>query len=137
MQSVIIEYEGRQYEFDFDDIGVKAAIKIEKHTGMILRDWGKSLSPEEEGVSAPLVSMQALGWLVLHGGKDIPIEDCDFKLLKLGEAFAKAAEAEAARRKAAEEAADAAAGPTPPPPPPNGSGGGSIPVLSRPSSPTG
>jgi hypothetical protein len=136
---VIIEYEGQRYEFDFDDITVKQAIKIEKHTGLTLSQWGKELSPkeDEEGSSRSLIAMQALGWLVLHGGKDIPIEDCDFKMIKLGEAFAKAAEVEAAARKAADDAAVAAAGPTLPPSQPNRNGAGPIPALSRPSSPTG
>ena len=90
-----IEYEGAVYDFDFDDITVRQAIKIEKHTGMTLAEWGKALSPEEEGKGADLIAMQALGWLVLHGG-DIPVGDCDFKIVKLAEAFAKAAAEEEA-----------------------------------------
>jgi hypothetical protein len=132
---MIIEYEGQRYEFDFDKIRVKQAIKIEKHTGMDLSAWGRALSPEE-GKPPSLIAMQALGWLVLHGGRDIPVDDCDFEIVKLGAAFTKAAEEEAAQEKAAGEAA-IAAGPTLSPPPPNGSGGGHTPVLSRPSSPAG
>lgn len=127
---MIIEYEGKRYEFDFDDVTVKQAIKIEKHTGLTLSEWGKDL---EAGSSA--VAIQALGWLVLHDGRDIPIDDCDFKMVKLGEAFAKAAEEEAAEE--ARRIAEEAAGPTVPVAPPNGNGGGSIPDLSLPGSPTG
>lgn len=127
---MIIEYEGQRYEFDFEDITVKQAIKIEKHTGMGLAEWGKALA---DGAGA--LSMQAVGWLVLHGGRDIPIEDCDFKIAALGEAFAAATAAEEAAEKVREAAE--AAGPTPLPAPLNGSGGGGTPVLSRPSSMTG
>jgi len=132
---VIITYEGRRYEFDFDRIRLKQAIKIEKHTGMDLSEWGKALSPEEEGASASLIALQAFGWLVLEGGRDTPIDDCDFEIVKFCEAFAKAAEEEAAAEKAREAAE--AAGPTVPASPLNGSGGGSIPDLSLPSSLTG
>ena len=91
-----IEYEGVVYDFDFDDITVKQAIKIEKHTGMTLQEWGRALFPEEEGNATDLIAMQALGWLVLYGGRDIPVDDCDFKIMKLIEAFAQAAEREGA-----------------------------------------
>jgi hypothetical protein len=127
---VIIEYEGQRYPFDFDQITVKQAIKIEKHAGMALAEWGKAAA---EGSS--LLALQAVGWLVLHGGRDIPIEDCDFKLAPLGAAFAKAAAEEEAAEKAREAVEDA--GPTGPAGQPNGSGGGGIPDLSRPLSPMG
>ena len=127
---MIITYEGQRYEFDFDGITVKQAIKIEKHTGVTLSEWGDVLA---KGSSA--VAVQAFGWLLLTGGRDTPIEDCDFKMVKLGEAFAQAAEEEAAAEKA--RAAAEAAGPTLPASPPNGSGGASIPDLSLLSPPTG
>lgn len=127
---MIIEYEGKRYEFNFDDITVKQAIKIEKHTGLTLSQWGRELG---EGQSA--TAIQALGWLILHGGRDIPIDDCDFKMVKLGEAFERAAAALDAAQKAREDAE--AAGPTVPAAPLNGNGGGSIQDLSPLSSPTG
>lgn len=133
---MIITYEGQRYEFDFDKIGVRAAIKIEKHTGLTMSQWGRALSPEE-GRDADLMAVQALGWLVLHGGRDIPVEDCDFQLGAFAEAFGRGAEEEEAARKAADEAADAAAGPTLPAAPPSGNGGGPAGVLSLPSSPGG
>ena len=46
---MIITYEGQRYEFDFEDITVKQAIKIEKHTGMGLSEWGKAVA---EGAGA-------------------------------------------------------------------------------------
>jgi hypothetical protein len=115
---VIIEYEGKSYDFDFEDITVKQAMKIEKHTGLSLEKFAEAAA---EGKS--LVVVQAVGWLILHGGRDSPIEECDFKLGRLGTAFAKAAAEEEAAEKAREEAA---AGPVPTaavstvPPPVNG-----------------
>ena len=127
---MIIVYEGQRYEFDFEDITVKQAIKSEKHTGMQRAEWGKDLA---EGASAS--AMQAVGWLILHGGRDIPIDDCDFKIAALGEAFTKAAAEEEAAQKEREAAEDA--GPTRPAAPLNGSGEARTQVLSLPSSTTG
>lgn len=127
---MIIEYEGQRYPFEFSGIDVQQAIKIEERTGLTVTEWISKLG---DGPSA--VHIQALGWLLLSGDLDKPIEDCNFKMLKLGEAFGKAAEEEAAAEKAREAAE--AAGPTVPAAPQNGSGGGSIPALSLPSSPTG
>jgi hypothetical protein len=100
---VKITYEGEQYDFDFDEIGIKQAIKIEKHVGMPLSEWGEKLSS-----GGDLLAVQALGWLILFGGKGVPVDDADFKVVKFGEAFQAA--------QAAEQAEDAAtaSGPTVP-----------------------
>lgn len=96
---MIIEYEGESYPFDFGEITIKQAMKIERHAGMPFKDWGKKVA---EG--GDLKAMQAVGWLILFGGRDTPIEDCDFKLARLGEAFANAALTEQEAAKAAEAA---------------------------------
>ncbi len=93
---MIIDYEGERYEFEFDNITVKQAMKIEKHVGMKLTDWGDRLS---EG--GDLLALQALGWLVLFGGTG-PVDDADFKMAPLGQAFLKAIVAQAEAEKAAE-----------------------------------
>lgn len=95
---MIIDYEGQRYEFEFDDITVKQAMKLEKHTGMKLTDWSTAL---ESGNHFP--ALQALGWLVLAGGQGA-VDDTDFKVVKFGQAFG-AAIAAAAAEKAAREAA--------------------------------
>src|SRR5258708_37522346 len=92
---MIIEYEGERYEFDFDDITVKQAMKIEKHTGVKLTDWGDRLE-----AGGDMLSLQALGWLVLFGGAGAG-GDADFKLLELGNAVAAANTAPAAAEEAA------------------------------------
>ncbi len=82
-----ITYEGKDYDFDFDGITVKQAIKIEKHMGCTLAEWGKRLAPEDE--------------------------DADFKIVSLGEALNAALAAE----QAAEAEAEAARPTPPQPPP--------------------
>jgi hypothetical protein len=97
---VIVEYEGQRYPFDFADITVKQAIRIEKFTGKPFGEWAKSLTG-----SGGAAALQAVGWLVLHGGDlAVPIEDCDFKIARLSEALEAANAAEEAAAKAAEEA---------------------------------
>jgi hypothetical protein len=103
---MIIEYEGQRYPFDFADVTVKQAMKIEKFTGMSFSEWGEAADS-----GSNLAALQAVGWLILHGGDlDVPIEDCDFKVGPLGAAIQAANAAELAAEKAQEEAA---AGPRP------------------------
>ena len=105
---MIIEYEGKSYPFDFADITVKQAMKIEKFSGMPFGEWGKAVAG-----GSSLAAVQAVGWLVLTGGDPaVPIEDCDFKLARLSEAMGAANAAEEAAEAAATEAAEAA-GPRP------------------------
>lgn len=99
-----ITYEGESYDFDMTDITVKQAIKIEKYLGCPISEFGSRLSPPhvegEDDKPPDLMAMQCLGWLILHEGKGVPIEDTDFKVKALFDAFGAAA--------AAEHAADSA-----------------------------
>ena len=119
---LIIEYEGQRYPFDFEDIGVKQGILIERHTGLPFAEWGSAL---EKGGN--LLALQAVGWLILTGGDlDRPIADCNFAMARLGAAFAAAVTAEAGAQAQQE-------GPTPPGVPaagPEGNGAGAAGPLS-------
>lgn len=96
---MIIEYEGQQYQFDFDDVGVQQGIAIEKHTGLSFAEWGAIL---EKGGS--LIALQALGWLILEGGDlSKPIAECNFKMGRLGTAMTRAITAAAAADAARDE----------------------------------
>lgn len=104
---MIISYDGQDYPFDMDDVGIRAALAIERFMGCSFDEWGKKLQAGE------VKSRQALGWLILHPDSrgSLPelvqaIEDTDFKMVKLGQALEAAYEAEA------EAAAGAEAGPT-------------------------
>ena len=99
---MIIEYEGTSYEFDFEDVTVKQAMKIEKHLGSTLTQWGDRLKKGSDWAA-----LQVLGWLILFDGKGA-IDDTDFKLVKLGKAFELAVLSEVE----AEAAAQAAERPT-------------------------
>ena len=87
---MIITYDGHDYPFDMDDIGVKQGIKIEKFMGCSFEEWGRKLQAGE------LMARQALGWVILHGGDlTVPIEDTDFKMVALAKALDAAFKAEA------------------------------------------
>ena len=99
--ALIIDYDGRQYQFSLDDVTIRQAMAIEKFMGCPFAEWGKRLQ-----AGGDLAAKQALGWLVLHPDGGVPIEDTDFKIGPFGDAIADAFAAE-------EAAQQAAAGPVP------------------------
>lgn len=79
---MIINYDGQEYPFDFDEVSVKQGIKIEKFMGCSFDEWGRKLQ------AGDLTARQALGWVILHGGDlSVPIEDTDFKMVALGKSL--------------------------------------------------
>ncbi len=92
---MLIEYEGRTYDFDLDDLTVKQALKIEKHIGGPMIEFEKGMA------TGSAACYQVLGWLIFHGGDQTPIGEVDFKFGKLAKAFEAAAAAEAEAAKAA------------------------------------
>jgi hypothetical protein len=104
-----IDYEGESYDFDMADITVKQGIKIEKYLGCPIAEFGERLYPSD-GKSSDLMAVQCLGWLILHGGRGVPIEDTDFPVKKLMTAVGQAGAAAQDARQAAESAE---AGPVP------------------------
>ena len=90
---MIISYDGRDYPFDMDDVTVKQALKIEKFMGCPFAEWGKKLQ-----AGGDLRARQALGWLILHPDGGVPVEDTDFKMVRLGEALDEAFAAEEAKQ---------------------------------------
>jgi len=112
-----IDYQGESYEFEMADITVKQAIKIEKYLGCPIGEFGERLdtSPDEQhpdGKNPDLMAIQCLGWLILHGGKGVPIEDTDFIVTALSRAVAAGVAAEQEAVRAAEESAAARPVPT-------------------------
>lgn len=99
-----IEFEGTVYDFDERSIRLKQAVKIEKHIGGTLGDWEDGLA----NASAPC--LQALAWLIFHGGDATPIDDVDFELLPFAEAVLAGMTAEAE----AGDAVDPTSAPSPP-----------------------
>jgi hypothetical protein len=102
---VIIDFEGRRYEFDLDDVGVRQAEKIEAHVGGPLMDFQMGLA------TASVKSLQALYWFITTSGNvDVPIATMDFHVIK----FSRVASDAMAAAEAATEAAEPAADPTMP-----------------------
>jgi hypothetical protein len=86
-----IEYEGKSYAYDLDDITLKQAMKIEAYLGMRFSMWAQVV---KEG--GDLKALQVVGWLLLENGDlDKSIDDVDFKIGRMRAAFDKAAAAEA------------------------------------------
>jgi hypothetical protein len=107
-----INYEGESYEFDMADISIKQAIKIERHLGCPIAEFGERLYPSEQGKSPDMMALQCLGWLILHGGKGVPIDDTDFSVGALTKAIGDATIAEQAAEKAVAESSAARPVPT-------------------------
>ena len=76
---MIIDYEGQSYDFDFSRITIKQAIDIEAYLGRPFAEFGDLLDVAD-GKPADLKAILCLGWLVLHGGRDVAIGDTDFDL---------------------------------------------------------
>jgi hypothetical protein len=89
--ALIIDYDGKQYQFSLDDVTIRQAMAIEKFMGCPFAEWGKRLQKGDD-----LPARQALGWLILHPDGKTPIGDTDFKLVALGAALEAAFAAEEA-----------------------------------------
>ena len=101
-----IEYEGKKYPFDLDDLDIEQSLKIEKHIDGTILDWEAGL------LTGRTICFQALGWAILRDGDmDTPIASVNFKLGKLIRAFHEALEAEKKAADAKKER-EAETGPT-------------------------
>jgi|SRR5882724_1643423 len=136
------EYDGKSWSYDDEDLTVLQGIAVEEHIKGNLADFDDGLG------AGRTVCIQALGWLVFHGGSpDVPIASVDFPVVRLSAAWLEArlaviaearAAAEAAKAEAEAEAAKAAADPTGAPGsgPPSGSTSEPSPRSSATSPPT-
>lgn len=79
-----IEYEGKSYDFDMEDMDILQANAIQDATGMTIKQWQdelKELNPR---------ALQAMWWLILVQNGHNPKSDLrtvNVKPLKLGLAF--------------------------------------------------
>jgi len=100
-----IDFEGRTWSYDDEDITVDDAEVIEKETGGSVADWAQSRA----GVGSK--AYRILYWLMRsQNGDPVPLADVNFRLLPFVEAFTNALRAETATAEAA------APDPTVPPP---------------------
>lgn len=90
-----IEFAGRTWQLDVDELGVKQAIAVCEYTGCTLIGWQNTLAdPASPGW---LRAMEALYWLMLaQNSQDLGSApgDADFAVLKFSRAFAEGAEQE-------------------------------------------
>src|SRR5882724_11508755 len=72
------EYDGKSWSYDDEDLTVLQGIAVEEHIKGNLADFDDGLG------AGRTVCIQALGWLVFHGGSpDVPIASVDFPVVRL------------------------------------------------------
>jgi hypothetical protein len=88
---VKIEFEGRTWEFDEDEVTVKQAMVLHLTYKMTLKDWIEGLGQVDQR------ALHFTYWLMLQqNGVVKPIADCDPKVIAFGVAFAEARQADSA-----------------------------------------
>jgi hypothetical protein len=109
-----IDFDGRTWQLDLDDIDLKQGIQVQAHTGLTLRKWEAALTDDDN--PRFLESYQALYWVMLaQNGEPQPPEigEVNFKVIRFFEAVITAFEA--AIKDAAASAGDEKPDPTLPP----------------------
>ena len=97
-----IDYDGKQYEFDLDEIDVSQATTIKRKFGLTLLSLESGLREGDPD------ALRCIYWLMLtQAGERVNIDNVNFKIVKFANAIQQAniREAEAA------EAEEAGAGP--------------------------
>ena len=102
-----IDFEGRVWQLEMDEVTVKQGEKIQAYTGLTPSGWYKTITGTDE--PGWLKSMQCLYWLLRaqNGEPDVPISELDFAPLKLLAAFGTAAGEDAAAAAKEQETAEA------------------------------
>lgn len=107
-----LEYGGKSFAYDDEDMTVLQGIAVEEHIKGSLVDWDQGLGQHRSAC------YQALGWLVFHDGSpEVPIAGVDFPIVKLSAAWLQARMAQIAEMQAKVEAAAADAAPAKAAPP--------------------
>jgi len=108
---MIIEFAGKEYQYDPAMIDMTVGMRIKEHTGQGMRSWEKSIDDGDPK------ALQALYWVVLRqNGENVPLQTLNFSLQEFYSAVAVAAAKElTAQLLAKQEAALAAGGDEPDP----------------------
>ncbi len=120
---MIIDFEGRSWDFDPDLLDVKQATVLYLTYKMTISEWSAGFQAMDQR------AYHFAYWLMLQqNGVVKPIADCNPKIVAFMSAYADAAITAAGEAAAAE--AEAAADPTagPPPGPPDGTTGSAVPA---------
>jgi hypothetical protein len=95
---MVVDFEGKEYNLDFDDITVQQAIVIKTHCKMTLKGLEEGLADADPD------ALRALFWLMqVNSGVASNIDTLDFKIVKFSKAVQVGAEKQAVKAK--EEAA--------------------------------
>lgn len=98
---MIIEYEGKSFDLDIEELEVDEARVIKRYAGMTLKGFEEGLAEGDPD------ALTCLYWLILRqNGEEHNIERIKFKPVKLARAVSVAQEAEAAKAKAEEAPKD-------------------------------
>lgn len=100
-----IDFEGRTWQLDLDEISLRQGVQVQAHTGLTLRKWEASLLDDDHPQF--LQSYQAVYWVMLgqNGETPPPVGDTDFKVIRFFEAVIAGLEAAMKEAGAAEDAA--------------------------------
>lgn len=113
-----IEFEGRTWQLDADDITNRQSEKIFAHTGLSVSKWLNELEREDDP-SRFLPAWEGLYWLMLQQNDETgtAISDVEFAVYKFAAAFMEAAEALAPAKEAEPDPTRPPAGSAPSPVP--------------------
>ena len=95
MPAVTVRYDGREWLFDMDKVGMQQAITIQLAWGFTLEDYQEALAKADPR------ALQCMYWLMLsQNGVQAVLKDLDADLVELTTAWKVAVEAEQARQDA-------------------------------------
>jgi hypothetical protein len=82
-----VDYEGKVYDLDFDEVTVQQAKVIKVHCGLSLKGLEQGLADGDAD------ALRALFWLMtVNSGETASIDTIDFKIVKFSKAIQEAAE---------------------------------------------
>jgi hypothetical protein len=114
---VKIDYDGEVYDLDLEAITLKQAMVIQSYTGMSVMKLFERVAADEDSPEQ-MKAIAALYWLMMNqAGRQFPIAETDFPLLKFLQALLAGMVTEAP----AQADAEAEPGPTGPSPAPSAS----------------
>jgi hypothetical protein len=122
---LIIEFEGRSWQYDEDKVSVQQAITLHLTYGLTISAWQLGVAELDPR------ALQFCYWLMLQqGGVKKPLKDLDFAVIEFIEAYRGAQDARDAEEAEAESAEPDPTPPSPPEDPP--STGPSTPTATTP-----
>jgi hypothetical protein len=96
--SMKVDYEGKTYNFELEEITVSQATVLKRRLGLTLLSLDAGLNEGDPD------ALRAVYWLMLdQSGERVDIDEVDFKIVKLANAVQAAADKEAEENKTEED----------------------------------